>query len=55
MPSPESKQVKFRGSDHAVLEQIQTRVMTERGLSNLSIPQMVMEAVKFWDENRPKA
>lgn len=54
MPSPESKQVKFRGQDHTVLEQIQTEVKTERGLSSLSIPQMVMEAVKFWNENRPR-
>ena len=55
MPSPEpTKLVRFKTTDHDVLEEIRLELGMERGTSTITIPQVIMEMAKFFRENRPK-
>jgi hypothetical protein len=54
MPSQESKLIRLRTEDHTILEEIRLEVGMERGVSSISIPQLIMEMAKFYQENRKK-
>lgn len=54
MPSKETKTVRIQTKDHNVLEEIRLEVGMERGVSTISIPQLIMEMAKFYQENRKK-
>ena len=55
MPNKESRSVKLRKVDHDVLEELRQEVVVERGVATLSVPQLIMEMVKFYKENRIKS
>lgn len=55
MPSLIYKSIRFRVFQHKEIEELRAELAKERNNSNLSLPDVVMEAVKFLRENRGKS
>lgn len=48
------KPINFRSFQHTEIADLRDELAAERGVNSLSLPDTVMEAIKFFRENRPK-
>jgi hypothetical protein len=49
---PQYKPIRFRVFQHEEITALRDELATERGNDNLSLPDTVLEAVKFYKDNR---
>lgn len=52
---PQFRPVKFKASKHKMMLENATTLASERGNTSMSLPAYILEAVTFFEANRPKS